>query len=140
VERGFGSQPKSYVQIGLRAFRSERLLRICMLATSCLKTFPQEHCVGSSCDYSGLGEDEPIGTREDLVAVLASDSTSVMPAFSAVSIASVAGAEMATSTGTPIIAVFCTISTETRLVTRTAPVEHAALCGTSAPASLSSAL
>ena len=50
------------------------------------------------------------------------------------------GAETATSTGTPIIAVFCTISTETRLVRRTAPPDRGIPSRTNAPASLSSAL
>ena len=48
-------------------------------------------------------------------------ATSVMPAASAVRTASAVGAETATMTGAPIIAAFCTISTETRLVSSTMP-------------------
>ena len=48
-------------------------------------------------------------------------AASVMPAASAVRTASAVGAETATMTGAPIAAVFCTISTETRLVSSTMP-------------------
>ena len=48
-------------------------------------------------------------------------ATSVMPAASAVRTASAVGAETATITGAPIAAAFCTISTETRLVSSTMP-------------------
>ncbi len=44
-----------------------------------------------------------------------------MPASSAVRIASAVGADTAMMKAEPIAAVFCTISTETRLVTTTAP-------------------
>ena len=44
-----------------------------------------------------------------------------MPAASAVRTASAVGADTATISGAPIAAVFCTISTETRLVSNTMP-------------------
>ena len=58
---------------------------------------------------------------------------------SAVRIASAVGAEMAMSTEAPRIAAFCTISTERRLVTTTAP-SLPFTCAGQAAASLSSAL
>ena len=48
-------------------------------------------------------------------------AASVMPAASAIRTASAVGAETATISGAPIAAVFCTISTETRLVSSTMP-------------------
>lgn len=67
-------------------------------------------------------------------------ATSVIPAASAVRMASAVGAETAMMMAAPIAAVFCTISTETREVTTTAPVEPSMPALASAPASLSSAL
>ena len=48
-------------------------------------------------------------------------AASVMPAASAIRTASAVGAETATINGAPIEAVFCTISTDTRLVSSTMP-------------------
>ena len=48
-------------------------------------------------------------------------ATSVMPAASAIRTASAVGAETATMTGAPMAAVFCTSSTDTRLVSSTMP-------------------
>ena len=48
-------------------------------------------------------------------------AASVMPAASAIRTASAVGAETATISGAPMAAVFCTISTETRLVSSTMP-------------------
>ena len=67
-------------------------------------------------------------------------ATSVMPAASAMRTASAVGAETATIIGAPIAADFCTISTETRLVSTIMPWRGAAPSCASAPASLSSAL
>ena len=58
---------------------------------------------------------------ENLKAVIARDRDSVMPAASAVRTASAVGADTATISGTPSAAVFCTSSTETRLVSSTMP-------------------
>ena len=67
-------------------------------------------------------------------------AASVMPAASAVRTASAVGADTATISGAPIVAVFCTISTETRLVSNTMPSAVETFACASAPASLSSAL
>ena len=56
-------------------------------------------------------------------------ATSVMPAASAVRTASAVGADTATTTGAPIAAAFCTISTETRLVSS----DHAVCAGNASP-------
>jgi hypothetical protein len=48
-------------------------------------------------------------------------AASVMPAASAMRTASAVGAETDTITGAPMAALFCTISTETRLVRRMIP-------------------
>ena len=48
-------------------------------------------------------------------------ATRVMPALSAIRTASAVGADTATITGAPIAADFCTISTDTRLVSTTIP-------------------
>jgi hypothetical protein len=48
--------------------------------------------------------------------------TRVIPLASAVRTASAVGADMATTAPAPIAAVFCTISTDIRLVRMTAPV------------------
>src|SRR5579864_6651996 len=64
----------------------------------------------------------------------------VTPAASAVRTASAVGAEMAIRIGAPMAAVFCTISTETRLVSTTAPSRGTKSALAAAPASLSSAL
>lgn len=64
----------------------------------------------------------------------------VMPAASAIRTASAVGAETATMTAAPIAAVFCTISTETLLVSSTMPSSVEITACASAPASLSSAL
>jgi hypothetical protein len=63
-------------------------------------------------------------------------AASVMPAASAVRTASAVGADTATMTGVPIAAVFCTISTETRLVSSTMPSAAGISASASAPASL----
>ena len=67
-------------------------------------------------------------------------ATTVNPAASAVSSASEVGAETATIIGARIAAAFCTISTETRLVSSTAPPAPFRPARASAPANLSSAL
>src|SRR5258707_979161 len=67
-------------------------------------------------------------------------AASVMPAASAIRTASAVGADTATISGAPNAAVFCTISTETRLVSSTMPSVAETLSSASAPASLSSAL
>ncbi len=64
----------------------------------------------------------------------------VRPAASAVSMASVVGAETAISTGAPSAAVFWTISTDSRLVTTTAAGTASRPDRAAAPTSLSSAL
>ena len=69
----------------------------------------------SVCDPFGVGENSNSSPR--------TSATSVMPASSAVRIASAVGAETAMMKAAPIAAVFCTISTETRLVTTTAPLD-----------------
>ncbi|KYK49612.1 hypothetical protein A1D31_23610 [Bradyrhizobium liaoningense] len=63
-----------------------------------------------------------------------------MPLASAVRTASAVGADMPTTMPAPIAAVFCTISTDIRLVRMTAPVHPDLPFGARAPASLSSAL
>ena len=67
-------------------------------------------------------------------------AASVIPAKSAVRTASAVGAETDTITGVPMAALFCTISTETRLVRRMIPSLAAMEARASAPDSLSRAL
>ena len=67
-------------------------------------------------------------------------ATSVMPQASAMRTASAVGADTATMMGAPMAADFCTISTETRLVSTTMPLAALVPSRASAPASLSSAL
>src|SRR5712664_2045104 len=64
----------------------------------------------------------------------------VIPAASAIRTASAVGAETDTITGAPITALFCTISTETRLVRSMIPSFATTDARASAPESLSSAL
>src|ERR1700691_6025356 len=71
---------------------------------------------------------------------LRATAASVIPAALAVRTASAVGAETATISGAPITAVFCTISTDTRLVSNTMPRWPGTLSRINAPASLSSAL
>src|SRR6202045_5428354 len=66
-------------------------------------------------------------------------ATSVIPAFSAMRTASAVGAETDTIKGAPMAALFCTISTEMRLVRRMIPSFAAVDARASAPESLSSA-
>ena len=63
-------------------------------------------------------------------------ATSVMPAASAVRTASAVGAETATISGAPMTAVFCTISTDTRLVSNTMPFSRDTAPRSSAPREL----
>ena len=63
-----------------------------------------------------------------------------MPDICAVRTARAVGAETATMNGEPMAAAFCTISTDTREVTITAPLPPSMPALASAPASLSSAL
>jgi len=67
-------------------------------------------------------------------------ATSVIPAAFAIRTASAVGAETDTITDAPIAALFCTISTEIRLVRRMIPSLAATGSSANAPASLSSAL
>src|SRR3984893_4173124 len=67
-------------------------------------------------------------------------AASVIPALSAMRPASAVGAETDTITGAPIAALFCTISTDTRLVRSMIPSLATMDARASAPASLSSAL
>src|SRR5258708_22853060 len=64
----------------------------------------------------------------------------VIPAASAMRTASAVGADTDTITGAPIAALFCTISTETRLVRSMIPSFATTDASASAPESLSSAL
>src|SRR6266850_8202745 len=61
----------------------------------------------------------------------------VIPASSAVRTASAVGADIETRTDAPIVAAFCTISTETRLVRRTKPACVERFACAKAPLSLS---
>src|SRR5882757_1323611 len=67
-------------------------------------------------------------------------AASVIPAASAMRMASAVGAETETITDAPMAALFCTISTETRLVRSTTPSPATTNPRASAPESLSSAL
>ncbi len=67
-------------------------------------------------------------------------AASVIPAASAMRTASAVGADTDTITGAPIAALFCTISTDTRLVGSIMPSLAAMAARATAPESLSSAL
>ena len=67
-------------------------------------------------------------------------AASVIPAASAIRTASAVGADTDTITGAPIAALFCTISTDTRLVRSIMPSFATMAARTIAPESLSSAL
>jgi precorrin-3B methylase len=77
---------------------------------------------------------------EHLEPVLLATATRVMPQASAMRSASAVGADTATMIGAPMTADFCTISTETRLVSTTMPLAALVPSRASAPASLSKAL
>jgi len=84
--------------------------------------------------------DHASGIREHLKPSSRAIATPVTPASSAVWIASAVGADIATRSGTPIRAAFCTNSTDTRLVSNT-PALFASTCAKdTAPTILSSAL